>query len=118
MHIAAASPRWVSRDEVDQASAEREREIFAEQARQAGKQEEIIQKMVDGRMRKYFEEVCLLEQTFVIDGSSKVGEAIEAASKDIGDKIIITGFVRFQIGDGIEKEEADFAAEVAATAGG
>ena len=114
MHIAAANPQWVSQDEVDQAAVEREREVLAEQARESGKPEEIVQKMVDGRMRKYFEEVCLLEQTFVIDGETKVSKAVEAAGSDIK----VAGFVRFQIGEGIEKEEADFAAEVAATAGG
>ena len=118
MHIAAANPQWVSQDEVDQAAIEREREVLAEQARESGKPEEIVQKMVDGRMRKYFEEVCLLEQTFVIDGETKVSKAVEAAGSDAGSDIKVAGFVRFQIGEGIEKEEADFAAEVAATAGG
>ena len=118
MHIAAANPQWVSQDEVDQAAVEREREVLAEQARESGKPEEIVQKMVDGRMRKYFEEVCLLEQTFVIDGETKVSKAVEAVGSDAGSDIKVAGFVRFQIGEGIEKEEADFAAEVAATAGG
>jgi len=118
MHIAAANPQWVSQDGVDQAAAEREREVLAEQARESGKPEDIVQKMVDGRMRKYFEEVCLLDQTFVIDGETRVSKAVEAAVKDAGGDIAITGFVRFQIGEGIEKEESDFAAEVAATAGG
>ena len=118
MHIAAANPQWVSQDEVNPATLEREREILAEQARESGKPEDIVEKMVDGRMRKYFEEVCLLEQTFVIDGETKVGRALEAAGKEAGGEIKIAGFVRFQIGDGVEKEEADFAAEVAATAGG
>ena len=118
MHIAAANPQWVSQDEVDQAAVEREREVLAEQARESGKPEEIVQKMVDGRMRKYYEEVCLLEQTFVIDGETKVSKAVEAAGSDAGSEIKVAGFVRFQIGEGIEKEEADFAAEVAATAGG
>ena len=118
MHIAAANPQWVSQDEVAQAAVEREREVLAEQARESGKPEEIVQKMVDGRMRKYFEEVCLLEQTFVIDGETKISKAVEAAGSDAGSDIKVAGFVRFQIGEGIDKEEADFAAEVAATAGG
>ena len=118
MHIAAANPQWVSQDGVDQAAVEREREVLAEQARESGKPEDIVQKMVDGRMRKYFEEVCLLDQTFVIDGETKVSKAIEAAGKDAGGDVAVSGFVRFQLGEGIEKEEADFAAEVAATAGG
>ena len=118
MHIAAANPQWVSQDEVNQADAEREREVLAEQARESGKPEEIVQKMVDGRMRKYYEEVCLLDQTFVIDGETKVSKAVEAAGNDAGGAVKVTSFARFQLGEGIEKEEADFAAEVAATAGG
>ncbi|HCH57195.1 MAG TPA: elongation factor Ts [Rhodospirillaceae bacterium] len=118
MHIAAANPQWVTQDQVDQAAVEREREVLAEQARESGKPEEIVQKMVDGRMRKYFEEVCLLEQTFVIDGETRVSKAVEAAGSDAGSDIKVAGFVRFQIGEGIAREEADFAAEVAATAGG
>ena len=118
MHIAAANPQWVSQDEVDQSEADREREVLAEQARESGKPEDIIQKMVDGRMRKYYEEVCLLDQTFVIDGETKVSKAIEAAGNDAGGAVKVTSFARFQLGEGVEKEEADFAAEVAATAGG
>ena len=74
--------------------------------------------MVDGRMRKYYEEVCLLDQTFVIDGETKVSKAVEAAGDDAGGAVKVTSFARFQLGEGVEKEEADFAAEVAATAGG
>ena len=118
MHIAAANPQWVSQDEVDQTEAAREREVLAEQARESGKPEEIIQKMVDGRMRKYYEEVCLLDQTFVIDGETRVSKAVEAAGNDAGGAVKVTSFARFQLGDGVEREEADFAAEVAATAGG
>ena len=97
---------------------DREREVLADQARESGKPEEIVQKMVDGRMRKYFEEVCLMDQTFVIDGETKVSKAIEAAGSDAGAPVKVAAFARFQLGEGIEKEEADFAAEVAATAGG
>lgn len=118
MHVAAANPQWVSQDEVDTEAVDREREVLAEQARESGKPEEIVQKMVDGRLRKYYEEVCLLDQTFVIDGESKVSKAVEAAGADAGAPVKITAFARFQLGEGIEKEESDFAAEVAATAGG
>jgi len=117
MHIAAANPLWVSQDEVDTEAVDREREVLADQARESGKPEEIVQKMVDGRLRKYYEEVCLLDQTFVIDGESKVSKAVEAAATDLGAPVKITAFARVQLGEGIEKEEADFAAEVAATAG-
>ena len=117
MHIAAANPQWVSQDEVDTEALDRERDVLAEQARASGKPEEIVQKMVDGRLRKYYEEVCLLDQTFVIDGETKISKAVEAAGADAGAPVKITAFARFQLGEGIEKEESDFAAEVAATAG-
>ena len=118
MHVAAANPQWVSQDEVDTSAVDREREVLAEQARASGKPEEIVQKMVEGRLRKYYEEVCLLDQIFVIDGESKVSKAVEALASDVGAPVEVAGFVRFQLGEGIEKAESDFAAEVAATAGG
>ena len=118
MHVAAANPQWVSQDEVDTSAVDREREVLAEQARVSGKPEEIVQKMVEGRLRKYYEEVCLLDQIFVIDGESKVSKAVEALASDAGAPVKVAGFVRFQLGEGIEKAESDFAAEVAATAGG
>ena len=115
MHVAAANPHALDRDSVDPATLHRERDILAEQARASGKPEEIIEKMVEGRLRKYYEESCLLEQVFVIDGESKVGKAVEAKAEDLGQPIKVMGFARFQLGEGIEKEESDFAAEVAAT---
>ncbi len=118
MHVAAANPQALSRDDVDPAELERERNILSEQARDSGKPEDIIEKMVEGRLRKYFEEVCLMDQTYVIDGESKVSKAVEAAAKDVGAPVAVTGFVRFALGEGVEKEESDFAAEVAAAVGG
>ncbi|MEK9644692.1 MAG: translation elongation factor Ts [Alphaproteobacteria bacterium] len=118
MHIAAANPQWVSQDEVDGETLERERTVLAEQAKASGKSDDIVQKMVDGRIRKYYEEVCLLDQTFVIDGETKVSKAVEAAGKDAGGSVKVASFVRFQLGEGVDKEESDFAAEVAAAAGG
>ncbi len=115
MHIAAANPQAVDIADVDASALERERDVLADQARASGKPEEIIAKMVEGRLRKYYEEVVLLEQTFVIDGETKVRKAVEAAGKDAGGDVRVVGFARFQLGEGIEKEEADFAAEVAAT---
>lgn len=112
MHVAAANPQFLGRDDVDQDAMERERAVLSEQARESGKPEEIIEKMVDGRMRKYFEEVCLLEQTFVIDGENKVSKVAADAGATI------TGFIRYGLGEGLEKKEEDFAAEVAAAAGG
>tara|TARA_R110002110_G_scaffold85200_3_gene221399 strand:- start:43 stop:969 length:927 start_codon:yes stop_codon:yes gene_type:complete len=115
MHIAAAKPESVSRDDLDPALLTREREVLSEQARESGKPAEIIDKMVEGRIRKYYEEVCLLDQTFVIDGETKVSNAVEAAAKDAGGAIKVAGFIRFALGEGVEKKEEDFAAEVAAT---
>ncbi len=115
MHVAAASPQWTSPDEIDADALAREREILADQARGSGKPEEIVQKMVEGRLRKYYEEVALSEQTYVIDGETKVSKAVEAAAEEIGAEIKIAGFVRFALGEGIDKKEEDFAAEVAAT---
>ncbi len=117
MHIAATNPLSLGPDDLDADVVARERGVFKEQAIESGKPAEIAEKMVEGRMRKYYEEVCLLSQTFVIDGESKVGDAVTAAEAEAGAPIKVTGFVRFELGQGIEKEEADFAAEVAATAG-
>ncbi len=117
MHVAAAKPQSISRDDMDQEVVDRERAIFAEQARESGKPAEIVEKMVEGRIRKFYEEACLVDQTFVIDGDSKVSAAIEAAGKEAGGSITLKGFSLFVLGDGIEKEEEDFAAEVAAVAG-
>jgi elongation factor Ts len=117
MHVAAAKPQSVSRDELDPEILERERVVLSEQARESGKPEEIIGKMVEGRLRKFYEEVCLLDQTFVIDGETQVSKAVEAAGKDAGGAISINGFKMFVLGEGIEKEAGDFAAEVAAAAG-
>ena len=117
MHIAAAQPQAISPDELDQDVVARERAIILEQVKESGKSAEIAEKMVEGRMRKYFEEVTLLSQVFVIDGETKVADAIKNAEKDAGAPIKLTKFVRFALGEGIEKVESDFAAEVAATAG-
>ncbi len=117
MHIAAAKPDALHRDQVDAEKLQREREVFKDQAIASGKAPEIAEKMVDGRIRKYYEEVVLLEQVFVMDGKTKVSEVIENAAKELGCPIELTAFTCFQLGDGIEKEETDFAAEVAAAAG-
>jgi elongation factor Ts len=116
MHVAAANPESVSQDDLDHSLIERERAILAEQARASGKPEEIINKMVEGRIRKFFEEVTLLDQTFVIDGESKVGQAITETAKDLGAEINVTEFLRFALGEGVERKEEDFAAEVAVAA--
>ncbi|MGB0682807.1 MAG: translation elongation factor Ts [Magnetovibrionaceae bacterium] len=117
MHIAASSPQAVDRDSVDQTAVEREREVLSDQARASGKPEEIIAKMVEGRLRKFYEEIVLLDQTYAIDGETKVAKVIEQAGKDVGSPIKVTGFALFKLGEGVEKKEEDFAAEVAAAAG-
>jgi len=118
MHVAAANPLAVSEKDIDPAVIERERTVLTEQARDSGKPENIIGKMVEGRLRKFYEEVALMSQVYVIDGESKVAEAVKAVASDIGDEIEITGFARFVLGEGVEKKEDDFAAEVAAAASG
>lgn len=118
MHVAAANPLAVSKEDIDPAVIERERTVLTEQARDSGKPENIIGKMVEGRLRKFYAEVALLSQVYVIDGESKVEQAVEAAASGIGSEIKITGFVRFALGEGVEKKTDDFAAEVAAAASG
>ncbi|TDI63565.1 MAG: elongation factor Ts [Alphaproteobacteria bacterium] len=117
MHIAATSPKALSEDDLDAKIVERERKILIEQARSTGKPEEIIMKMIEGRMRKFFEEVVLLKQISVVDGKAIISEVIEAAAKEAGTPIVLSGFIRFQLGEGIEKKTSDFAAEVKAAAG-
>ncbi|MEI8296111.1 MAG: translation elongation factor Ts [Alphaproteobacteria bacterium] len=116
MHIAAAQPKALSIADVDPAMLERERAILLEQARASGRPEEVIAKMVEGRLRKYYEDVVLLEQTFVIDGKTKVADVLVETAKELGVPVEITEFVRFTLGEGVEKQETDFAAEVMAQA--
>lgn len=118
MHVAAARPEALTREEVPAETLERERNVLIEQAMASGKPREIAEKMVEGRIRKFYEEIVLPEQIFVIDGKARVSEAIDAAAKEVGGKITLTGFRRFTLGEGIEKKEDDFAAEVAKAANG
>lgn len=113
MHVAAAKPICLTREEVDPSLLDKEKEIFSEQARASGKPDNIIEKMVEGRIRKYMEEIVLLDQTFVIDGKSKISDIIAQAAKDLGSDVSLKSFVRFELGEGIEKEEKNFADEVA-----
>jgi elongation factor Ts len=117
MHVAAANPLAVRADELDPETVQRERAIFAEQARESGKPEAIVEKMVEGRVRKFYEEVVLLSQAFVVDAEKTVEAALKAATADVGAPIRVTKFVCFRLGEGVEKAESDFAAEVAAAAG-
>jgi elongation factor Ts len=117
MHVAATNPHAVTADLVDPAVVARERAIFADQARASGKPETIIEKMVEGRMRKFFEESVLLEQAFVVDPDKRVKAAVQAAAKEAGTPVEIVGFVRLALGEGVEKGADDFAADVAQLAG-
>jgi len=114
MHVAAARPLYLDIASVPEAALDRERDVLREQARATGRSEEIIEKMVDGRMRKFYEEVVLLEQIFVVDQKTKVSLVVEQAARAAGAPIRIAGFVRFALGEGIDRNRPDFAAEVAA----
>jgi elongation factor Ts len=117
MHVAAANPLALSVDALSPEIVARERAIYADQARQSGKAENVIEKMIEGRLRKFYEESVLLSQVFVIDGETPVAKVLEKAAKDFGAPVRLAGFVRFAVGEGIDKPTTDFAAEVKATAG-
>jgi elongation factor Ts len=114
MHIAAASPLYLDIASVPQAALDRERGVLREQARASGKPEAIVEKMVDGRLRKFYEEVVLLEQVFVVDQQTRISDVVEQAGKAAGTPIRVAGFARFALGEGIDRHRPDFAAEVAA----
>jgi elongation factor Ts len=116
MHIAAANPQAVDIESLDKALIERERAVLTEQAKDSGKPANVIEKMVEGRLRKFYEEVVLLAQAFVHDPDTTVANALAAAEKTAGAPIKITGFYRFALGEGIDRPDSDFAAEVAAAA--
>jgi elongation factor Ts len=118
MHVAASAPQWTDISDVEPTVLERERSILADQAKASGKPDDIVEKMVEGRLRKFYEEVVLLEQIYVIDNETKVRKVVEALAADVGAPVALTGFVRFVLGEGVEREEGDFAAEVAAAARG
>jgi elongation factor Ts len=118
MHVAAASPLALTQAHMSKDVVDREYAIQKDLALQSGKPEAVVEKMMEGRMRKYYEETVLMQQTFVIDGETQIAKLIEKASKDLGAPVEIEGFVRFQVGEGIEKVQGDFADEVAQMAGG
>ena len=117
MHIAAAFPQALTSEDLDAELIARERKIAAEKAAESGKPAEVQAKMVDGAVAKYAKENALLSQIFVMDNKSTIQQVVDAAGKEAGTKIVLKDYVRFQLGEGIEKEETDFAAEVAAAAG-
>jgi len=110
MHVAAAKPQAVSGNDLDPDVVTREKVILLEQARESGRPEAIIEKMVEGRLRKFYEDVCLLDQTFVIDGETKVSQVINIAAKEIGNPIAVSGFSLFILGEGIKKGNDNFSA--------
>ena len=118
MHTAAAFPKFLSRDDVDAATVERERNVLREKAIAEGAKPEIVEKKLEGGIRKFYEDIVLLEQTFVMDGQTKMSKLLENAAKDVGAPVSLAGYSRIQLGEGIEKEETDFAAEVAKVANG
>lgn len=113
MHIAAARPEALTVETLDAAMVARERAVHADKAKQSGKPADIVDKMVEGSMRKYYEQVVLMQQTFIIDGESKISAVLEKASKDLGTPVKLANYVRFELGEGVEKKADDFAAEVA-----
>ena len=117
MHIAAAFPLALDETGLDQDVLERERQIATEKASESGKPADIVAKMVEGAVKKFAKENALLSQLFVIDNKTPISDVVAKAAKDAGASIVLKDYVRFQLGEGIEKEEGDFAAEVAAAAG-
>lgn len=117
MHVAAAFPKALNEEDLDEAEIERERAIATEKAAESGKPADIIAKMVEGTIAKFRKEHALVSQLFVIDGKTKISDVVAKAAKDAGTPIVLKDYVRFQLGEGIEKEQSDFAAEVAAASG-
>jgi elongation factor Ts len=117
MHIAATNPLALKDEDVDPAVVERERAIFTEQAKESGKPEKVIKQMIEGRIKKFYQEVVLLKQAFVINPDQTVEQALKEAEKAAGAPITVTAFVRYELGEGIKADKGDFAAEVAAAAG-
>lgn len=116
MHIAAARPECLNKESVSAEIVQREKDIFTEQSRASGKPDNIIEKMIEGRIRKFLEEIVLLDQTFVIDGKSKISDVVDGLAKELGASVELKSYVRFELGEGIEKEEKSFADEVAVAA--
>lgn len=112
MHIAASSPQFVSREDVPSELVDREKGVYAEQLKNEGKPEEMIEKITEGKMNKFYSEICLMEQSYIKDEEKTVEQLLTQSSAEIGEKITLRRFARFVVGEGIEKEEKDFAAEV------
>ncbi len=118
MHVAANAPASLDVDDLDPALVDREKSVLTEQARESGKPDNVIEKMIVGRMNKFYQEVCLMKQAFVMDPDITVEKAVENAAAEVGAPVKLVAYARLAVGEGIEKEEEDFAAEVAKTMGG
>ena len=116
MHVAAANPQALNISEVDASVLQREKDIFIDQAKASGRPDDIIAKMVEGRVRKFYEESVFLEQAFVMDGKTRICDVVENLAKELNTSVTLKGFVRYALGDGIEKQESDFASEVSSLA--
>lgn len=114
MHVAASSPIALRAEDIPTSTVERERAILLEKAKESGRPDDVIEKMVEGGIRKYYEDVVFLEQSYVMDGKTRVKDILENAGKELGHPVILSGFSRFALGEGIEKAQTDFAAEVQA----
>jgi elongation factor Ts len=114
MHAAAARPQALSVEDLDPSLIEREKDVIREQSKASGRPADVIEKMIEGRIRKFYEEVVLLNQLFVIDGKTKISDVIAGATSQVGAPVKLKGFIRFELGEGIENEKSDFASEVAA----
>jgi len=117
MHIAASAPKFVSREEVTTELMDREREVYRDQLKNEGKPEEMIEKILEGKMGKFYGEVCLLEQSFIKDEDKTIEQILSEKTAEIGEKITVRRFVRFELGEGIEKKEDNFVEEVMQQAG-
>jgi elongation factor Ts len=117
MHVAAANPQALDPAGLDAAVVKREKDVLADKYRQQGKPENVIEKIVESGLKTYYKEVCLLEQAFIHDSAKSVAQAVKEAEGKIGAPVKITGFVRYALGEGIDRQESDFAAEVAAASG-
>jgi len=117
MHVAAANPKYLAIENISTEDLERERAVVTEMAKASGKPDNVVEKMVIGRLNKFYEEIVLLEQTFVIDGETKIKDVVKAAGNECGCELKLTGFKKFVLGEGIEKTTVDFASEVAAQLG-
>jgi len=117
MHAAAAAPRYISQDQVDADVLEREKDIYRAKAKESGKPDAIIEKIIEGQVKKFYSEICLVEQQFVKDTDKSIQQVVKEAGTAAGGAVAITGLERFVLGEGLEKKESDFAAEVAAAAG-